>query len=197
MSHWNRWLTSHPAWTRLLTAVLLLLAVVGCGSDEVASVELSDEPPWGLDTVELPTDSSTLADVFASMPTSVDGVPIDEEFATPENIQYAEGEERYLLIRAISSEDIEAFTGGEMSNVQDFVAVSAESGEYEAVEASQLDESQNLVYVAFSAIGDGELMYGTLWAEVDGNWVFSAAADTADARTGLIHSFIEACNAAN
>lgn len=190
---------SRVAWLRVLMTVVLLFAVVGCVSDEEAApaAQLPDDPPWGLDTVELPTDSGALAAAFAAMPDSVDGVPRDEESATTENIEYSQGEERFLMIRAISTDEIVAFTGGEVSSAQEFVAMTVETDEYEALEASQLDETQPVVYVAFSAVGDNELMYGTTWAATDGNWVFAAAADTPEARTELIHAFIEACETAN
>jgi hypothetical protein len=179
---------------RILTAVLLVVSLVACGSDDAESVSLGNDPPWGLDTIEMPNDDAVLADVFAAMPDSVAGVQIDEEYSAPTDIAYADGEERFLMIRAISLEEISAFAEGEEFTTQDFISMWVETDNYETLVASQVEEDQPLVYAFGSAMGDDVLQYGTVWAIPNGNWVFVASADTSDALTELVHAFITACD---
>jgi hypothetical protein len=137
----------------------------------------------------MPEDAATLEDVFEAMPSSIDGVPLEGVVA--DGVVYSEGEARYLAVRASSMAGLPTGPEGEEMTTQRFVSLLM--SEAETIEVEQLDESEPLVYVAGTALGDGETIYMGSWAIPDADLVFSVSADTPEARTQLVHAFIEAC----
>lgn len=151
--------------------------------------ELRADPPWGLDTVDLPDDADGIAEVFAAMPAEVDGVPL--EMTAPDEVTFQGADERHLQLRVLGVADIREFSGSTDMTVSDFLSVLVSSGELETAEF-ELDDSKPLVWVAATSRRNGDLDYVASWAVPDGEWLFSASADSPEALTELIHAFINA-----
>lgn len=168
--------------------VLVLALVVGaCATTQTEVASLPTDPPWGLDTVDLPDDADAIAEVFAAMPAEVDGVPL--EIADPEVVGY--GADERLRLRVLGLADIREFSGSTDMTVTDFLSVLVDSGELETAE-SELDDSKPLVWVASTGRVNGGLSHDAAWAGPDGEWLFTASADSPEARAELIHAFINA-----
>jgi len=173
-------------------------------SREAADPEpLSVEPPWSLETIEMPDDPETITAVFAAMPGEVDGVPLEivESDVLFPAVSYQNGEGRSLRLSALSITSLREFAGEDMTT-REFLAGLADSGEIEDVE-SNLESSSGepgLVWIAGSSpltIDDTTTTeYVAAWTRVDGAWMFTVAADTPEGLTALVHAFIEATRAA-
>ena len=176
------------------TVLVLVLALLAgaCATTQTEVTSLPTEPPWGLDTVDLPDDADAIAEVFAAMPAEVDGVPIEMTASDEVTFQGADG--RQLRLAVLGLTFIQEFSGSTDMTVTDFLSVLVNSGELETAE-SALDASKPLVWVASTGIGNGELFHDAAWAAPDGEWLFSASADSPEARTELIHAFINAIQA--
>ena len=172
---------------RTVLLLILVLLVGACTATQTEVTSLSTEPPWGLDTVDLPDDTDAVAEVFAAMPAEVDGVPL--ETTDPEFVSY--GADEHLRLGVLGLADIREFSGSTDMTVTDFLSVLVDSGELETAE-SELDDSRPLVWVASTGRGNGELFHDAAWAAPDGDWLFTASADSPEARTELIHAFINA-----
>ena len=177
---------------RTVLGLILALVVGACATTQTEVTSLPTEPPWGLDTVDLPDDSDAIAEVFAAMPDEVDGVPL--EMTDGDGLTLQGADERQLLLRVLALADIREFSGSTDMTVTDFLSVLVNSGELETAE-SELDASKPLVWVASTGIGNGELFHDAAWAAPDGEWLFSASADSPEARIELIHAFINAIQA--
>ena len=169
----------------------------------LATTSLSVEPPWSIETIELPDDPETITAVFAAMPSEVDGVPLEivESDVSFPAVSYQNGEGRSLRLSALSIAELREFAGEDMTT-QEFLAGIADSGEIEDVESnleSSLDEP-GLVWMAGSSPltidGTTTTQYVATWTRVDGAWMFTVVADTPEGLTALVHAFIEATRAA-
>ena len=176
------------------TALVLILALLAgaCTTTQTEVTSLPTEPPWGLDTVDLPDDTDGIAEVFAAMPAEVDGVPI--EMTAPDEVTFQGADERHLQLRVLGVADLREFSGIPDMTVSDFLSVLVSSGELETAEF-ELDDSKPLVWVASTNRGNGDLFYDAAWAVPDGEWILSASADSPEARTELVHAFINAVQA--
>ncbi len=172
---------------RIVLVLVLVLLAGACATTQTEVTSLPTEPPWGLDTVDLPDDADAIAEVFAAMPAEVDGVPL--ETTAPEFVAY--GADEHLLLGVLGVADIRDFSGITDMTVTDFLSGLVNSGELETAE-SELDDSKPLVWVASTNRGNGDLFHDAAWAAPDGEWLFTASADSPEARTELIHAFINA-----
>ena len=169
-----------------MVLVLVLALVVGaCATTQTEVTSLSTEPPWGLDTIDLPDDTDAIAEVFAAMPAEVDGVPL--EITDSQFVAY--GADEHLRLGVLGLADAREFSGSTDMTVTDFLSVLVDSGELETDE-SELDDSKPLVWVASTGRVNGGLSHDAAWAAPDGEWLFSVSADSPEARTELIHAFI-------
>ena len=175
---------------RTVLGLTLALLVGACATTQTEVASLSTEPPWGLDTVDLPENADAIAEVFAAMPAEVDGVPL--EIADSEFVAY--GADEHLQLGVLGLADIREFSGITDMTVTDFLSGLVNSGELETAE-SELDDSKPLVWVASTNRGNGDLFHDAAWAAPDGEWLFTASADGPQARSELIHAFINAVQA--
>lgn len=150
--------------------------------------------PGGLDTIQLPDNADVIADVLAAMPDEVDGVP--RETTESNVVTYMEGRERHLQLDVMEIASVREFSGVPDMTVVDFLSGMVDSGEMEAVE-SELDDSRPLVWLTSETRGDGRLLHVANWGHSDGEWVFSAIADTPEARTEIIRAFVDAAKSTN
>lgn len=172
----------------MLPAVVLVLAVgfTACGSNGDRSPGAPvDEPPWGLDTIDLPDDAASIETVLEAMPERVAGLARLEVRA---NEVHYEGD---TAIRVINLRD----TDLQAASVLEYARGLSESGEVE-VEQEELDEDARLVYVVCNSTGDGRRAYCVLWGAPDSEWVFAAKADSPEARKALVQAFVEASSRA-
>ena len=174
---------------RTVLGLILALLVGACATTQTEVASLPTDPPWGLDSVDLPDDADAIAEVFAAMPAEVDGVPL--EMADGDGVNLQGADERHLQLRVLGLADLREFAGTPDLTVTDFLSVLVDSGELETAE-SELDDSKPLVWVASTGRGNGELFHDAAWAAPDGAWLFSASAESPEARIELIHAFINA-----
>ena len=168
----------------------------------LATTSLSVEPPWSIETIELPDDPETITAVFAAMPSEVDGVPLEivESDVLFPAVSYRNGEGRSLRLSALSITTLREF--GEDMTTQEFLAGLAKGGEIEDVE-SNLESSSGETGLVWMTGSSPLTIEGTTttesvatWTRVDGAWMFNVAADTPQGLTALVHAFIEATRAA-
>ena len=173
-----------------VVSVGLIVAIGGCHADGEDSQALATEPPWGLGSSDMPGEASSLAAVFAAMPATLDEVVVAD--SSPLGVVHAEGGERYLSVGAVSAAEMRAFAGAEMSPLR----CAVDDGRQRRIGgggATALRAGEPLVWIAAPGIGDDELAYVASWGAPDGSWLFSATADTVEARTNLVHVLIRAC----
>lgn len=185
---------------RLLLALVLATAMAsGCASSPGDTGGLSTDPPWGLDTVDMPDDSEAINALMNAMPDEIDGASIEGRYLDGDqsfDLMYADGTGRSLALGAIS---IAGFAGEGMSSY-DFLSILVEGGEIGDVE-SNLDSTETVFWMAgtsgVTADGATTTEYVAGWSGLDGEWIFSVSADTPDARTALIHAFVESLKGAS
>jgi hypothetical protein len=186
----------HPI--RVLLAVLALLvaglAAGACGGAGTGG-ELSDVPPWGLDTVEMPDTQEDVEVAFASFPEEVGG---RSRSGWGRGAVYGESVVAWS-IGAMDSETLQTPNPGE-ETAAGWVADFASRPGGATVEASAVDLNGDLVWVASSAVMQdlsedppvGGPIYMLSWAKPDGSWAFSLQADSEAGRKALAHAFVTA-----
>jgi hypothetical protein len=172
-------------WWSLAAAVVLMavtVLVAACGDDDAGPVR-SDDPPWGLTGIEMPDAEADVIAVLQALP-AVDGhqpaFDMEEEFGYPSAIYYEM--EEYGLRVVISAVP--------MMGEPPLESFDPDMDEAEGwtIEATALDPNSDLLWMA----GTNEVLYGVMWADPDGSWVFAVQADTAESRVKLVHAFITA-----
>jgi hypothetical protein len=83
---------------RLATIALCTFALVGvsCGSYGDDPTSSATEPPWGLDTIDLPDDPTAVGDVLAAFPQELGG--LERSDVSPTQVSYGDGS---TFVRAI------------------------------------------------------------------------------------------------
>ena len=181
--------------SRLVVLAALTLAIAACASSEPAPQSTSDsgaatllaDPPWGLDTIEIPDSAEAVAATLINMPLYVDDVE-KTDVGDGQTVTWEDGG-RTLQIRALPLSDVQESSGSADMTPTDFLTILVESGEMEAIAFQDLDD-EDLVMVVATGRGDGVLMYTASWADPSGGWIFSVTADTPEARTDLVHAFV-------
>ena len=143
--------------------------------------------PLGLDAMDMPSEASELTSAFENMPGEFGGVPREP----PEwghGVIY--GEVGGVYAGLIGPEDL-AEVGGSIAEMMSSIEANSDA----AAVASQLDPGVGLLWW-FGTFNDEETGFGfadvALWAEPDGEHLFSAAAETAARRDDLVTAFVEA-----
>lgn len=180
---------------RFALAVALLATACGASHSENETTTsdpgietLSAEPPWGLAAIALPDTAEAIGDVLDAMPAEVDGV--QAEMRDGQTVMYG-ADERSFGINVLPLSDFQEFSGIPDMNTTDVLAQLVESGELESVEYQDLD-SDGLVLLAATGMGNGVLQYTALWAGPEGEWLFTVVANTSEVEAELVHAFIGA-----
>lgn len=140
------------------------------------------------------------------MPDEIDGVP--RETTQPKVVTYAEGGERHLQLDVMEMASVREFSSVPDMTVVDFLSGTVEGGEMMEGVESDLDESLPLVWQTSKQTGDvappsaedapdAPDIYIASWGRPDGEWVFTAIADTPEARTEVIRAFVDAAQSNN
>ena len=190
-------------------AAVGIVALLGCSaaSDEETITSEISEPtsttasaveadtaaggyPLGLDAMDMPSEVSELTSAFWNMPGEFGGVP-RELLGSGDGVIY--GEVGYVFAGLIGPEDL-AEVGGSIAEIMSSIEANTDA----AAVASQLDPGVSLLWW-FGTINDEETGFGfadiALWAEPDGEHLFSAAAETPARRDDLVTAFVEAAAA--
>ncbi len=178
----------------ILTVLLLALTTGACGGAGTGG-ELSDVPPWGLDTVEMPDAQEDVEAVFASFLEEVEG---RSRSGGGRAAVYGESVVPWS-IGAMDSADLQTPNPGEETAagwVTDFASRPGGA----TVEASAVDLNGDLIWVASGAVIQdlsedppvGGPIYMVSWAKPDGSWAFSLQADSEAGRKALVHAFVTA-----
>ena len=178
---------------------LLLLAVTSCGG------ELSDEPPWGLDTIELPDREAEVAAVFAAFPDEIDGFSRWSIHRT--GVSYGELDpdgvavDPYALgfINSLPLEQVIEMVAPldtDWTTIEWLTWVASPTSPFPPVEASALDPSRELVWVATREADRPEKpgVFMVHWAKPDGSWTFSLQANSEAGRRQLVDAFLTAAS---
>ena len=179
----------------ILIVLLLALTAGACGGAETGGA-LSDVPPWGLDTIEIPDTQEDVAAVFASFPAQVEGR--SRSGGGPHGAVYGESIVAWS-IGATDSEDLQTPKAGE-ETVAGWVTEFASRPGGATVQASSLDLNADLLWVATRAVLQdlsedlpvGGPIYMLFWAKPDGSWAFFLQADSEAGRKALAHAFVTA-----
>lgn len=178
----------------ILTVLLLAWTTEACGGAETGG-DLSDVPPWGLDTLDIPDTRADVAAVFASLPAQVEG---RNRSGGGLGANYGESVVPWS-IAAMDSETLQTPKPGE-ETAAGWVTEFASRPGGATVQASSVDLNGDLVWVASRAVledmsEDGPVggpIYMLVWAKPDGSWAFSLSADSEAGRKALAHAFTTA-----
>lgn len=90
---------------RLATIALCTFPLIGvsCGSYGDDPTPSATEPPWGLDTIDLPDDPTAVEDVLSAFPQELDGLERSE--VSPAQVSYGDGS---TFVRAIDLAEAKA-----------------------------------------------------------------------------------------
>lgn len=187
---------------RVMLPVVLLLAVgsAACGSNPDRSPGAPvDEPPWGLDRIDLPDDAASVEAVLAAMPERVAGLGRLE--GGPNEADYEGDADIHVIQLTGPTENMRA------TNVLEALRLLSQAGEVGEIEVEQeqLDEDARLVYVIANATAGSEYqgsvrnvrrVYVVSWGAPDSEFLFGAKANSSEARKALVQAFVEASSQA-
>ncbi len=169
-----------------------LLFATGCASSDVSGGPLPGDPPWGLDSIELPDNARAAEAVLSEMPGSIgamDQINLDQLSA-----RYAGGGEN-VSIHIGTMDEARQFAGDPDITLVEFMTALLGSGDLEAVEGSEVDPNQSLVWASVSVRAGEQIIYAATWGKPDGEWAFNVEASSPEARRDLIHAFVSAVQA--
>jgi hypothetical protein len=184
---------------RAFGVLVVVLVAVSCGGDDTAGALLSETPPWGLTSIDMPDTEEDVIAAMAALPDEIDGRRRLRGALT--GVSY--GESRILwIVTALPGDDPVMMTGANPDpTAAEYVIDRASHGSLGTIEASAFDASGDLVWAASNLIweeldappGQQEgTAYMITWARPDGSWSFHIQADSAAGRTQLVHAFITA-----
>jgi hypothetical protein len=168
---------------------------------------LSDTPPWGLTSIEMPDTEEDVIAVIAALPDEIDGRRrpgvgdadlIDRP--PPLGVSYG-GAGHILVVNANPAEDLQlAFGYPNQTPAEIVIEMASFNRSLGTIEMSALDLDGDLVWIAANAVWEQlnvppeqqETFYTMTWAQPGGSWAFFIEADSAAGRTELVHAFITA-----
>lgn len=156
---------------------LVVLLLVACGQDTNGEGGIA-EPPWGLDTLALPSDDASVTRVLEAMPEMVAGQ--ERLYQAADEVVYEQMKLRVLRL----DEQQSVGTAGE------YLERLAGSGEIE-VETQRLDPDDDLAYLIGTGTGNGETVEVMAWGNPDSEWLFSLTADSPANRVALVNAFVD------
>lgn len=185
---------------RRLAVFVLAVALLpaACGDDDGGAAAPADEPPWGLDGVDMPATLEEIESVLDELPDEVAGLPgpgVQAGAGGGFSVRYGTGDDEGVMLVAFSIEHIAAAEGRESMTAAEWLGILAE--EMGDLEAGSLDAEEGLIWaVAGGSVETGpgtvETIYVAVWAEPDGEWVFHLTAPSPEERKALAQAFVEA-----
>ncbi len=175
----------------IIIALVAALSLSGCASSNLTGEMLTAEPPWGLGSGALPDSAADAEAVLAGLPSTLGAMNrtrLDELSAG-----YAGGGET-VAIHIGTMDEARQFVGDPLMTLAEFLEILMSSGDLETVEASQLDADQPLVWASVSIRDGTQIIYAATWGRPVGEWVFNVEASSSEARTSLVHAFVETSN---
>ena len=179
---------------RKLSLLMLLVAMVGCDGEDVGRDQapvLSEDPPYGLAEIDMPKTGDELVAALERLP-AIDGrQPTvtregDLVFVVYEGTTLPHDNWSMWVFLDVAVES-EWF----IDSLRQGIVDAEEEGRI--VEASDLDPSDDLVWVAENRTEGGTTTFGMTWADPsDLGPSYSVTGDTADFRLKLVHAFIGA-----
>lgn len=164
----------------VLAVLVLVIGSVGCGSDTGAT----EDPPWGLDSVDLPDDVDSIERVFAAMPDDVAGLARLD--AGPNEADY-EGDALVTVMQlGTPTENVSA------TNALEFLRRLSEAGKVGEVEMEQERLDGPLVYTIYDTTGNGRHVYLISWGAPGSEFLFGVKAESPEDRMALVQAFVEA-----
>src|SRR5262245_3635391 len=184
-----------------MLAAAVALGGVSCSSDEpdpaatgaTPTGSPSSEPPWGLNTVDMPDDAGAVEATLGALPDELDGVQRADVSAT--EVSYGDGS---TFVRAIDLAAAQA--EGFPATVPGYLDLLEASGEVE-VEEKELNPNAGFVYlvsmntVQDSPDADPRTTFDAAWGASGGAWLFVASASSAEERQALASAFLDAASA--
>jgi hypothetical protein len=194
---------------RAFGVLVVVLVAVSCGGDDTAGELLSDTPPWGLTSIEMPDTEEDVIAVIAALPDEIDGRRRPDvgdadlrDLPPPLGVSYGGvGVGDLLGVNANSAEDLQSTFGYPNQTPAEIVIEMASfNRSLGTIEMSALDLDGDLVWIAANAVREEldvppeqqETDYTMIWAQPGGSWAFWIEADSAAGRTQLVHAFITA-----
>ena len=186
-------------------AAVVVLAIGGaaCSSDEPtpsatgtiptgSTAQPSSEPPWGLDTIDMPDDAQGVLVTMQAFPETLDG--LDRAEVTTTEVYYGAGK---TFVRAIDL--TQAHSEGFPSNVPAYLDLLADSGEVQ-VEDKETNPNAGFVYLVStntaqdSPDAEPRTTFDAAWGAAGGEWLFVASATSAEQREALANAFLNAAS---
>jgi hypothetical protein len=173
-------------WTVIL--LIVLVAAGACGGDA-----LSDEPPWVLDSIDMPDTEEEIAAVMAALPDEIDG--LSRSGGGTYGVMYGEPGV-FWIVQGQPSEQIEMLGMPGVKTPVDWLEyVGSGRAADRTIEAQAL--TGDVLWVTTNAeweTAPGQMGTAYLldWAAAGGDWVFFIQAGSEAGRTALIDAFVTA-----
>jgi hypothetical protein len=175
------------------------LGAVGCSSDDEqpsattkSTGAPSSEPPWGLNTIDMPDDAQSVQATFEAFPEEIGGVR--RAGVSPNEVSYGDGS---TFVRAIDLAQAQA--EGFPSTAPAYLGLLASSGEV-VVEEKETNPNAGFVYLVSmntaqdSPDAEPRETFDAAWGAAGGGWLFVASANSAEEREALANAFLEAAS---
>jgi len=181
---------------RRLPIVVFCVALLAMSCAGDTTDELSDTPPWGLGSIDMPDTAEDVAEALAAFPDEIEG--LTRSGGGPTGVQYEDLGSPGMpwVVFAQSNEQIEMMGVPGVRTAQDWLRY---IGSDQMLGASEWERALtgDLLWVANNApmeVGPGQMgtVYMLNWAETDGGWTFYIQSTSAAGRLALVRAFIAA-----
>ncbi len=177
------------------------LGAVACSSDDPdpsaagpsgRTGSSSSEPPWGLNTIDMPDDAQAVQATFEAFPGKLGGLRRASQ--SPSEVTYGDGS---ILVRAIDL--AQARAEGFPSTAPAYLGLLASSGEVE-VEKKETNPNAGFVYLVITNTvqdapdAEPRKTFDAAWGAAGGGWLFVASATSAEQREALAAAFLGAAS---
>ena len=177
------------------------LGAVGCSSDgeqpsatapTTSTGSPSSEPPWGLNTIDMPDDAQSVQATFEAFPGKLGG--LRRAGVSPNEVSYGDGS---TFVRAIDLAQAQA--QGFPSTAPAYLGLLASSGEV-VVEEKETNPNAGFVYLVNtntaqdSPDAEPRETFDAAWGAAGGGWLFVASANSAEERGALAAAFLDAAS---
>ena len=152
----------------------------------------SPEPPWGLNTIDMPDDAQAVQTTFEAFPEELGD--LSQADVSPTEVSYDDGS---TFVRAIDLEQAKA--EGFPATAPAYLGLLASSGEVE-VQEKETNPNAGFVYLVStntaqdSAGADPRTTFDAAWGAPGGAWLFVASATSAEEREALANAFVDAAS---
>jgi hypothetical protein len=182
---------------RRLPIVVFCIALLAMSCAGDTTDELSDTPPWGLASIDMPDTAEEISAVMAAFPDEIEG--LTRSGGGPTGVSYEPSSPGMpWVVHAQSNERIEMENppGLNLATAEDWLRYIGSDQMLGASEWER-DLTGDLLWVANHApmeVGPGEMgtVYLLNWAETGGTWAFYLQATSETGRRSLVNAFIAA-----